>query len=72
MAGVEVSDEALDGTALARGIPALEHDAHGWTEHAAGELAAEDEPQVQESLLRGGDAGRLLLLRQPEGEIQIG
>ena len=52
VAGVERLDQPLDRTAFARGVPALEDDAHRRSELAFVQLAAVDQPQVQQAALR--------------------
>jgi hypothetical protein len=51
VAGVEGGDEAPDGAALARRVPALEEHAQGRAELAAADQSAELEPEGEEPLL---------------------
>jgi hypothetical protein len=69
--------EPLDGTALARGVPALEDDAERRPEfrlrpRSAGYLCAEDEPQLEQAPLRHGKATGLLGFGEPKAQIHFG
>jgi hypothetical protein len=71
MPGIERRQQTLDGPALARRVPALEHHTHGRAEPSAGQLPAVDEPQLQQPVLPLGQALLLLLLGQPEAQVDI-
>ncbi len=64
--GVERLDEPLDRTALARGVPALEDDAHRRPELAVIQLAAVDQAKVQQAALRLSYPLPFLVLREPQ------
>ena len=71
VAGVERRDEALDGAALPRGVPALEQHQQAGPDPHLPDLAAQSEAQLAQA--RPERRERLLLLgrRQPLGQIDI-
>jgi hypothetical protein len=69
--GVEPPDESLDRTALARGIPSLEHHTHRGTEGPVSSQATQHQPQVEQAPLGGGQPGLLLVPRQAERQVNV-
>jgi hypothetical protein len=68
---VERRDEALDGAALARGVPALEDDAQRRADAMLADLAAQQQAQPQQVHRGALQAFLGLLLRQRHGQIDI-
>ena len=71
VAGVEVGDEPLDRTALARRVPALEHRAHGRPERAVADEAAAREAQLQEAPAALLEPRLLLLPAESQREVEL-
>src|SRR6185437_9128146 len=71
VAGVERLDQALDGTALARRVPALEHDADRRSQLALVELATVDQPQVQQAALGPAEAFGLLVFGEALRKVAV-
>jgi hypothetical protein len=67
---VEWGDQALDGAALAGGVPALEQHAQRRAEPVA-DQAAEHEPQREQPALRRVQPLGLLLLAQPQRQVEL-
>jgi hypothetical protein len=72
VAGVERGDQALDRSALPRRVPALEDDAQRRPEPGLADLPTQHQAQVQQAPRRGLQPGRLLTLRHPDGEVDLG
>ena len=64
VARIERLDQALDGPALAGGVPPLEDDADGRAQFPPAELATVDQPEMQDPELRLAEAFGLLVLRE--------
>ena len=71
MARIERGDQALDRAALAGGVPALEHDAHGRPEPAVSEQATERQPEREQPVLSLRELRLALLLGELLAEIDL-
>jgi hypothetical protein len=69
--GVQLADEALDRPALPGGVPALEQHAQRRTELPPADLSAEQQAQVDQSLLGLLELLLGLLLRQADREVDV-
>ncbi len=69
--GVELADQALDGPALAGGVPALEQHAQRRSELTGPDLPAEQKPQVHQTLLGSLQVGLALLLGDLLAQVDV-
>ena len=68
---VELRDQPLDRPALARGVPPLEQHAQRRSELLRADLAAQQQPQVHQSLLRRLELPLPVLLGQAQRQIDV-
>jgi hypothetical protein len=68
---VQGRDQALDRSALARGVPALQQRADRGAEPVLAQLAAEVEPQLGEPVFGGAETLLVLVLVEPELEVEL-
>jgi hypothetical protein len=68
---VQWCNEAADGTALARGIPPLEHHAHRGADPLVAQVAAEHQAEVEQALLGQHQPCLLLSARHPQVQVDV-
>jgi hypothetical protein len=72
VARIELLDQALESTALARGVPPLEDHRHRRADALVpGKLAAERQPQLEQSRLGGLEPLALLVLRERQRQVEL-